>query len=572
MEGPIVHFPIYKENFSYMKADGGSTILELPLFEVPAGTLLFRGVQLPNPKLDEDPRLFVRDWLGYPRGDRFCMTPTHNTFFYTSPYVPFGAHTVGEWFNAVLICITVKPVKVVAMISPSQWTRGGKEIKALDGTAPIQRCDKFDYTCIPSSTSLEAKKEKELKAWDNCIRPEFAMTNTVSGWLAIADYDSLDNFKEGLHGKDTTMGAYIMELDKRLPGKGVELLTSTYTDASRHRGFPEIVLHPWSPHPGTENQYTEAKTEEDAADAIAEISDRFTYLPMACITERGIVEAFTGDFKASDLPAYSRSSTAGPMTRAAIDALEAEYLNKLMKDGVEIPGKGRGYARFDSRTGFYVLDILTGNYYSKKDKSSVSYNDLLFPLVTPADRETVLEYKIKYRTFDSTKLATPDTLLNGKEVLRNFVFERPDELYKQFKELEIRLPSRLIPYIWSATETFQKNLANRKNKNDPRGAEEARRRAEEAKEKIKESLEIIAKKKVELQAAAKAQKAKTKSAQRGKPATRGRSKSKVGGRFSKTRKNKEKNNLVLAEYRPTEISEDMQKYIGSTMNKFWSNI
>jgi hypothetical protein len=187
-----------------------------------------------------------------------------------------------------------------------------------------------------------------MKAWDNCIHPDFAREKKVSGWMAIADYDSLDNFKEGLHGKETTMGKYIMDLESRLPGQGVDLLTSTYKDKTKHRGFPELVLYPWSPHPGKENQYTEARTEEDAADAIAEMSDKFNYLPIACITERGILEAFTGDFKSGDLPAYSTSAAPGAVSRRAIDKFQAEYMEKLMSKGVTIPGLGLGKIKYDS--------------------------------------------------------------------------------------------------------------------------------------------------------------------------------------------------------------------------------
>jgi hypothetical protein len=566
MEGPIQHFAIYNEKVPYTKGDGSSASIDVPMFEIPAGTLLFRGIQLPNPKKDEDPRLFVRDWLGYPIGDRFCMTPTQNTFFYTSPYVPFGAHTVGEWFNGIMVYQTVRNLRVVSMIGPSKWIRGGREIKALDGTAPIQRCDKFDYTCLEDPKSAQAVKEKELKAWDNCIHPDFAKNYQVSGWMAIADYDSLDNYKEGLHGKETTMGKYIMELESRLPGKGVDLLTSTYTDASPHRGFPEIVLFPWSPHPGTTNQYTEARTEEDAADAIAEISDRFNYLPIACITERGIIEAFTGDFKAGDLPAYAASATPGPVTRRAIDKLQSDYLDKLMKDGVEIPGLGRGRVQFDYRTGFYVMDRLAGEILDTVSGATTDYENLLMDLRTEEEKERVLEYKIKYRTFDASKLLRPDTYIDGEPVTaRGFVFERPDELYKQFKQLDIRLPSKLVPYIWSATEVFQKNLAERKDRNDPRGAEEARRRAGEAKLKIQESLDFIAKKKAEREA--------TLASKRGRPSMRGRTARARGGRRNRmTRKNQlyeKEPNLVLSNYRADAPDPEMEQYIGSTMKNLW---
>lgn len=587
MDSPISHLDIYSEKINYTKANGTAASIDVPLIEIPAGTLLFRGIQLPNPKKDEDPRMFVRDWLGYPKGDRFCMTPTHNTFFYTNPFVPFGAHTVGEWFNAILVCQTVRNLRLVNMISPSDWTRGGKEIKALDGTAPIQRCDKFDYTCIDNEKSIEAKREKELKAWDNCIHPDFARDKKVSGWIAIADYDSLDNFKEGLHGKETTMGKYIMELDSRLPGKGVELLTSTYTDKSNHRGFPEIVLFPWSPHPGTENQYTEAKTEEEAADAIAEMSDMFNYLPIACITERGILEAFSGDFKAGDLPAYATSAAPGPLSRRAIDAFQAKYMENLMTEGVEIPVLGNGKIKFDTRTGFYVMDAFLAQIIEPATKEPIDYDNLCMELETEEEREKVLEYKIKYRTFDKTKFMQSDTYIDGSVVLsRAFLYERPDELYKQFKELDLKLPSKLIPYIWSATEVFQKDLADRKSKDDPRGAEEARRRAGEAKLKIQESLDFIAKKKAEREAAAaratERGRGRGRGSARGGPSgrgasARGRTVSRGRGgsrRYGLTRKQlkeqkDDEDQLVLAEYRGGGIESSMEEYIQSTMTHLW---
>lgn len=596
MESPINRLDLYSEKINYTKANGTAASIDVPFVEIPAGTLLFRGIQLPNPKRDEDPRMFMRDWLGYPKGDRFCMTPTHNTFFYTSPFVPFGAHTVGEWFNAILVCQTVRNIRLVNMISPSDWTRGGKEIKALDGTAPIQRCDKFDYTCIDNDKSVEAIREKELKAWDNCVHPDFARTKKVSGWMAIADYDSLDNFKEGLHGKDTTMGKYIMDLESRLPGKGVDLLTSTYTDKSNHRGFPEIVLFPWSPHPGTENQYTEARTEEDAADAIAEMSDRFNYLPIACITERGILEAFTGDFKSGDLPAYATSAAPGTVTRRTIDKFQADYMEKLMTKGVNIPGLGLGKITFDSRTGFFVMNALKAQIIDPITREPTEYDNLCMELTTEEEREKVLEYKIKYRSFDKTKFMNPDTYIDGSVVLaRAFLFERPDQLYNQFKELDMRLPSKLIPYIWSATEVFQKNLADRKSRNDPRGSEEARRRADQAKLKIQESLDFIAKKKAEREAArataaAERGRGRGRGSQRGGPSNRGARGASARGasargrtlsrgrggsrRYGMTRKQYREDKeldeaLTLAEFRGGGIEPSMEEYIQSTMARLW---
>jgi hypothetical protein len=156
---------------------------------------------------------------------------------------------------------------------------------------------------------------------------------------------------------------------------------------------------------------------------------------------------------------------------------------------------------------------------------------------------------------------------------RAFIFERPDELYSQFKELEMRLPSKVIPYIWSATEVFQKNLAERKARNDPRGSEEALRRATQAKLKIQESLDFIAKKKAEREAAA----ARGRGSQRGgPPSSRGRTMSRGRGgarRYGLTRKLFKQKQLgealTLAEYRGGGIEPGIEEYVQSTMAHLW---
>jgi hypothetical protein len=154
---------------------------------------------------------------------------------------------------------------------------------------------------------------------------------------------------------------------------------------------------------------------------------------------------------------------------------------------------------------------------------------------------------------------------------RAFLFERPDELYSQFKELDMKLPSKLIPYIWSATETFQKNLAERKARDDPRGSEEAMRRADQAKLKIQESLDFIAKKKAERET----ERGRGRGSQRGGPSARGRSRVRGGSRrYGMTRKHykeqKERQEaLTLAEFRGGGIEPRIEEYIQSTMGHLW---
>ena len=69
---------------------------DFPMVTLPPGTVLFRGVKIPNTAEGDDARYFYKDYLGDPEDkDTVCLNPTHNTFFYPFPYVAFGAHNVG---------------------------------------------------------------------------------------------------------------------------------------------------------------------------------------------------------------------------------------------------------------------------------------------------------------------------------------------------------------------------------------------------------------------------------------------------------------------------------------------
>jgi hypothetical protein len=211
------------------------------------------------------------------------------------------------------------------------------------------------------------------------------------------------------------------------------------------------------------------------------------------------------------------------------------------------------------------MDILAGLYQIPTTLEISNYVDMLLDMRTEEEREKVLEYKVKYRSFDSKKLLTAGTFLDGTPTTRAFIFERPDLLYNQFKELEIKMPSKLIPYIWSATEVYQKNLANRKQLEDPRGYEEAIRRVAEAKQKIQESLEFIAK--------AKAEREAKEAARAAKRTGRRRTARQGGGRRSRTRKSRQEKDdapaLTLASYETSELDPEMGSYIQGTMKNLW---
>lgn len=438
---------LFHEDVAYTKANGQAATAKVPLVDLPAGTLLFRGVKLPDVSKGEDARMFLRDFLGYPEGGQFCLTPTHNVFFYPIPFVPFGAHTVGEWFNAIQIYVTVKPVRVVSMVAPSKWIRGG-DTKKYDGTAPLQRCHRLPYSCKAMTAEEKAKNDK-LKQWDNCIRPEYAVSAGVNGWMAMTDLESLDMFDEKPAKKafQTTMGKYLLELEGRIPGKMGELLPLFTTDNRRHRGIPEIVLFPWGPHPGPTNQVMDAANEDDAVELFLSLSDSFNFLPVACITEKGVLEAFSGDFKASDLPGDSLSVAPGPATRASIDTLQDGYLTKLKTDGVDIPDLGKAKMMYDTRTGFFVLDLLTED----------SYKPYLLPLSTPAEKLRATECQIVFRTFFPRKHMTDYTLTDGSIVKRAYMFERPPLLRNLYTDLGKDTPPYQRPLVGRSAGLFQSN-------------------------------------------------------------------------------------------------------------------
>lgn len=454
---------LFQKQVAYTKANGSAASVKVPLIDLPVGTLLFRGVTMPDLAKGDDARLFVREFLGMPNGGSHCMSPVTNVFFYPFPYVAFGADHVGVKFNAVEIYVVVKPLRIAAMVRPSDWIRGGG-VKDFDGTAPVQRCEKFDFPCR-ELTPEEKAKEDQAKTWDNCIRPEFAAAEGVAGWMAMADLDSLDIFSQKPKPPvtETSMGRYLRELESRQPGKVAELLPLFMTDNRRHRGVPEIAIFPWSPHPGPQITMTDAANEVESADAIAEMSDRFNYLPIACITQNGVVEAFEGDFKASNI---GSSEPAGPDVRAAIDAHQTAFLERLMVDGIDVPGSGRCRMAYDSRTGFFVLDGLISEDLSFGD---VSYRSLIMHLSDVAQKQKALESQILFRTFFPEKHFQMERLVDGSSVRRAYIFERPPMLQQLYTDVGIAPSEFVKAKIRTAASLFQRNSGALRGRGSFRG-------------------------------------------------------------------------------------------------------
>lgn len=496
----------------YKTASGLDKELDLPVVDIPAGTLLFRGIRLPDIAKGDDTRSFVRDFLGEPVGDSFCMTPVHNVFFYPFPYIPFGAHTVGKRFNAINVYVTRKTMRIVCLISPSPMFRGG-DIKSLDGTAPIQRCSHFDYECAikPKEEDLEEKvgrgeltpeeaeallkkreeeafieleRRREVKSWDNCIHPMYPGLN---GWMAIADYDALDTFNQKkLTTKDTSLSKYLLELNQRRPGKLAEILSYMYTDRRRHRGIPEIVLHPWLKK-NAETVMTDAANEEEVIEQIQSLSDNFAFLPCASITSAGILDGINGNFQPSELPAGSMKN-ADDTVRAAIEGNLETFMTALQTTGLDIPDLGMTKARFDSRTGFYVLDT-----FARREtlRGAGPYSQVLFPLETAPQQGFASKYRVLFRSFFADKFLKQETILpKTAPVRRAFIFERPAIFKKMFDNIgrSDAFPAEHHTTVRNAAALFQRNSATRNRKG---GSRKGTRRMVRPSEKPQASIETV---------------------------------------------------------------------------------
>ena len=478
---------VFSQTLPYTTLSGIDKEITLPLVDIPAGTLLFRGIRLPDIAKGDDSRSFIRDFLGDPVGDSFCMTPVHNVFFYPFPYVPFGAHTVGKRFNAMNVYVTRKTMRIVCLISPSPMFRGG-DIKALDGTAPIQRCSHFTYECAPvvkgediddkvgrgeitaeeagqllalreEEAAAELLRKQEVKSWDNCIHPNYP---NIHGWMAIADYDALESLdQKALKAKDTAMSKYILELNARRPGKLAEILSYMYSDKRRHRGIPELVLHPWLKK-NAETVMTDAASEEEVIGQIQALSNNFAFLPCASITSAGILDGINGNFQLTELPANSVKD-ADDAVRAAIEANLETYMKMLETTGIDIPDLGITKVRFDSRTGFYVLDK-----FAQRDtlKDAGPYSQVLFPLETAVQKSFASTYRVLFRSFFPDKLLKVETIVPKMPAVRRaFIFERPSIFKKMFDNIgrADAFPAEHHTTVRNAAALFQRNSGTRNN-------------------------------------------------------------------------------------------------------------
>ena len=439
---------------------------DLALVTLPPGTVLFRGLKIPNQAAGVDPRIFYRDFLGDPEGrDNVCMNSTHNTFFYPFPYVAFGADQVGQDFDMMIMVVLVHPVNVVCSISPSRSVRG--TAKGFSGDAPFQRCDGI-VSKIPRCHPL-TEKEKEDSQWDNCLNPKYQVASGTRGWMAIAQRDALNTKvvrewgKAGAPKKETYMWEYMNGLKSRHPDVCADLLASSYTDSNKNNGFPEIVLYPFKTHLG-EKPYKQKCSSVATAIRLMQKEaekDNFNYLPVAAFTKDGVIDMVNGFFTQETLGVSANAfSTSAASKQPAIESVVKAHMEKLQTQGLMLPVYGPGLLSFDTRTGFYILPqvvprslVVVNQEPSAKKQAPVPYSRLCIPLANETDKRRATNYKMMFRNFSLLNFMKIYGIETKFGLNRAMIFERPPVLSALFKLFGLGMPKEFIYGLKRATTT-----------------------------------------------------------------------------------------------------------------------
>jgi len=454
----------------YTDVTGKATSVDLPLITLPAGTVLFRAMKIPNPAMGQDFRTFYRDYLGNPETitssqkatgvKGFCLSPLHNVFFYPFPYIAFGAHTVGTTFTMMQISVLVHPITVVCAMAPSDFVRG----RALryDGDAPWQRCSNFSGPGV--ECHARTGEERKALSYDNCLRPEFQASSGVRGWMAVADRDSLnpvvevEGRKRAVISKTAPMSVNMLNLSKIYPTEAVKLVASTYMDSQGHAGFPEIAMYPYKAHKGPGNIKRSCATNEFAMRILEKeaATDNLNFLPIAAFTKNGVIDMVGEHFNYESLKPSPNAFVAEGSQQVINEAMRV-YMEKMEREGVTLPYYGKCMLKYDTRTGFYVLDGIVGNFKPSSPANAPLYRELLLPLATPGQKDYAMQYMMAIRSYypeDFMKMYAVGEKAAKKLMRQAFVFKRFPFIKPLFTELGLALPSVLYEF-WKVSARIQ---------------------------------------------------------------------------------------------------------------------
>ena len=456
----------------WLKEDGRLEKLGMPLVTLPAGTVLFRSLRLPMVgQLMFSVQHFYRDYLGDSiDSDTTCVSPKHNIFFSSVPFVGFGLHNIGKNMNAYMAFVLVHPITVIAAISPSIMVRGAPHV--FSGLAPIQRCSTLPYDC--KQPDYELKKALE---YDNCIHPLYSLRTGVRGWMAIADLDSAYPHslrKKKKQATNAELYMYFNKLKERHPEIVHELIANMYTDGHHHAGFPEIAIYPFKKHHGEMlTIYLQMRNEEDAQRALYKeaLADNLNYLPLVLFTADKTVDFTQGLFTRQRFDPLPYADLVQRQT--GIENQMIPWLTEAKTNGIDLPHYGKGKMMFDSRTGFYVLEQFVPERFmirlpkhavetdakrltDKKVRLFEPYKKLLLPLSTEEERRRVLAYTLLFRSWNPKKFMIGYGIEKGWGTRRAFVFERPPVLASVYKAWNWEIPKEFTGTLARAAALYQK--------------------------------------------------------------------------------------------------------------------
>jgi hypothetical protein len=177
---------------------------EIPVITIPKNTLLFRAVKHAE-----------ADYVGRDLGGRLCIPPNYNVFFYHSPFVIDSV----EWYDQMMnieVCVATRDLKIVSLISPSEYTRSSRFDKKQPFLVPCNS-DELKKACFKSRQADPCFRDSFLEEFPNIV-----------GYTSIAKDDADRLMASIKRGKLKKYSKYIpLTTDDR----GVE-------------GAPEVVLYP----------------------------------------------------------------------------------------------------------------------------------------------------------------------------------------------------------------------------------------------------------------------------------------------------------------------------------------
>lgn len=438
----------------------------LPIIDLPSGTLLFRTIHLEDSSRDAGRSIFT-DMLGLPTDTLgtespvppgFCLTPMQNVFTFPFPYIGFGLF---DWttnkpawhkYNAFMVYVLSHNTPVVNMIFPSGDARGTPKGNRKRENS-ILRCDILGSPCFRD----DRLRQKSLKylSYDNCINPEYTIQTCVAGSIAISGDDSLDRKdarRQKMDPSKTPLGIYLKLLSTTNPGAASLYIMQLYADKDKLRGIPEIVVHTRRLKCGRErvNSTTSELSpiirhsstfEDSVALLIDDIrADSINITPVATITSNGIFD-ITGNI--ADTTGILSGNITAENQRKSIEQNLKIFLERGQADGIASFGR----IMFDTRTGFYVCSNIAPGLMSIANGWKVHDGDRIRPihyrddLLLGMSTSEQLSNVIQYISKEAAPVRRESMFSLGAASFpyyKSFIFGRPlTSSQKTFSELGI---------------------------------------------------------------------------------------------------------------------------------------